>query len=148
MTSSPPKILTQMTAPQRSRLIGDIVTLMTRSDAHKMYKIHHFPELVLPPVELDQYRIYHDEHDNPVGFVSWAKLSESAEDTLLNKAEPLTFEDWASGEIIYLMEFIAPFGHTKHIVNDIRPLATKAHAIRFNPHTGAKQIDTFFGVKE
>ena len=141
-------ILSAMPPEQRSRLLGDIVTLMTQSPTHLNYKIQHFSSVVLPPVQLNQYRIYHDAKKRPVGFVSWAMLSKEAEGKFLNHTTPLTLEEWASGDIMYIMEFIVPFGHAQKVVADMKKQfpKRKAHAVRYDT-TGknGKVISTFYG---
>lgn len=141
-------ILNAMSPEQRSRLLGDIVTLMTQSPTHANYKIQHFSSVVLPPVQLNQFRIYHDAKKRPVGFVSWAMLSKEVEDKFLNHATPLTLEEWASGDIIYIMEFIAPHGHAQKIAADLKKRYPnhKAHAVRYDT-TGknGKIVTTFYG---
>ncbi len=143
-------ILSQMPPEQRSRLFGDIMTLMLNSPTHLNYKIQHFNSVVLPPVQLNQYRIYHDAKKRPVGFVSWAMLSDKSEDKFLNKSEKLTLEEWNSGDKIYIMEFIAPFGHAQKIAEDLKKRYPnhKAHAVRYDT-TGknGKVITTFYGEK-
>ena len=71
-------ILDSMSPPERSWLVVDIVSLMTQSNSHGGYKIQHMSQIVLPLVQLNQYRIYHDDKGSAVGFVSWAMLSEAA----------------------------------------------------------------------
>ncbi len=141
-------ILGEMSPEQRSRLFGDIMTLMLNSPTHLNYKIQHFNNIVLPPVQLNQYRIYHDAKKRPVGFVSWAMLSKEAEDKFLNHATPLTLEEWASGDKIYIMEFIAPYGHAQKIAADLKKRYPKhkAHAVRYDT-TGknGKVVTTFYG---
>ncbi len=139
-------ILHSIAAGQRSRLLGDIVFLMTISESHAQYKIQHLSSVVFPALALGQYRIYHDAKKNPVGFVSWAMLSAEAEQKLLNHAAPLTPEEWASGDIIYIMEFIAPFGHAQKISKDMKQhlAGRKAHAIRHDSK-GGKMVTTFYG---
>lgn len=141
-------ILGAMPPEQRSRLLGDIVTLMMQSPTHLNYKIQHFSSVVLPPVQLNQYRIYHNAKKQPVGFVSWAMLSKEAEQKFLNQATPLTLEEWASGDSIYIMEFIAPYGHAQKITTDLKKRYPnhKAHAVRYDT-TGknGKVVSTFYG---
>ncbi len=140
-------ILEAIAPAQRSRLIGDIATLMMQSSTHANYKIQHLSKIVLPPVQLNQFRIYHDAKKRPVGFVSWAMLSKEAEDKLLNKPAPLTLAEWASGDIIYIMEFIAPYGHAEKIIKDLQKhhAGRKAYAVRYDPAKKAKVITTFYG---
>jgi hypothetical protein len=45
----------------------------------------------------------------PLGVAIWAKLSEAAE-AKLEKGERLTMEEWRSGDRVWLVELISPFG--------------------------------------
>lgn len=141
-------ILKDLPPTERSALIGDIITLMTQSPAHTDYKISHISKIVLPPVHLNQYRIYHNAKKEPVGFVSWAMLSKETEKKFLGGEKPLTIAEWASGDIIYIMEFIAPYGHAQEIIKDLqtRYAGYKAHAVRFSPNRkNGKVVTTFYG---
>lgn len=142
------ELLSSLSAMERSRLLGDVLTLMTASDAHQGYKVKHFPAVVLCPLQLNQFRIYHDADKRPVGFVSWACFSKKVEERFLNGNPTLSLEDWYSGDIIYFMEFIAPFGHIKQMVKDLREhfRGKTTHAVRFDgDRLENKQVSVFYG---
>lgn len=143
-------ILSQMAPPERSRLLGDILTLMSASKTHQEYRISHFASTVLPPVQLNQFRIYHDASGAPVGFVSWALLSDDAERRLLSKTHTLREEDWNSGDTLYFMEFIAPFGHIRQMVTDLRQrfAGVKAHAVRFDKDRDEVVVSEYYGLRQ
>lgn len=141
-------ILGELPHAERSRLIGDIVMLLSLSPAHNDYRIQHLAQVVLPPVQLNQFRIYHDHARKPVGFVSWAMLSAAAESKFLNEAAALTLAEWASGDRMYFMEFIAPYGHARAIARDLKQRFSnrRAHAVRFDlSGKKGKRIYTFYG---
>jgi cytolysin-activating lysine-acyltransferase len=106
--------------------------------------------VVLPPVQLNQFRIYHNAEKRPVGFASWAKFSPEVEDRFLNGNPVLSLDDWRSGDTIYFMEFIAPFGHITQMVKDLRKLfrGQKTHAVRFDgDRLENRHVSTFYGYK-
>ncbi len=136
-----------MPPENRSKLLGEILSLMIVSPTHKNYRMAHFPSIVLPPVECNQFKIYRNAEQLPVGFTSWAFLSEEAERRLLDKTLLMRDEDWNSGEKLYFMEFIAPFGHTKQMVRDLREQfrGRKGHAIRFDKDRDEVEVVEYFG---
>lgn len=150
MNSKDTNILTSMPPKDRSRLLGDILTLMTASETHQDYKVKHFPQSVLIPVQLNQFRIYHDEAGKPVGFASWACMSEEVKERFMHNNPVLTLEDYASGDIVVFMEFIAPFGHIKQMVRDLRQRfrGQTMYAIRFDgERLENKRVSAYIGYK-
>lgn len=105
---------------KQQAILGGIVWLSKRSDLYLNYPIGHLLQRVVPSIELDQYRYYSDDNDVPMGFVNWALLDEQSLQTACSG--DLVFEDyhWQSGENIFITELIAPFGHCRQIVRDLR----------------------------
>ncbi|MGV2018160.1 toxin-activating lysine-acyltransferase [Agrobacterium sp. 22-223-1] len=109
-----------MVSPTRlNKLLGELVYLMLASDLHRKYFINDIGSVFFPPIDLNQFRIYH-RNGGPVGFVTWASLSKEIEDRYLNTNYILRPDDWGSGDRILFMDLIAPFGDGKNIVRDLR----------------------------
>lgn len=114
---------TETTTTQKSisAILGEIVWLMSQSPIHKRLTISDLEWLVMPPILLNQFKIYHDD-TQPIGVVFWGYLNEEAEARLKTKGriEP---EDWGNGAAIsaeqgivanpggqlWVVELIAPF---------------------------------------
>jgi cytolysin-activating lysine-acyltransferase len=64
--------------------------------------------------------IYEDAQGRPVAFCNWAFVSLSIRDTLLAAERELIREDWQSGNHIFIPEMIAPYGHARAVVSDLR----------------------------
>ncbi|NRA87444.1 MAG: toxin-activating lysine-acyltransferase [Rhizobiales bacterium] len=112
-------ILTRMTDEKRHLLIGEIVMLMQHSLIHRFYHITDIDQLFLPPIHLNQFRTYRKGSDL-IGLVTWGWFSQDVEDNYLSGKYTLKPHDWKSGKNLWLMDFLAPFGHAKHIANDIK----------------------------
>ena len=112
-------ILTKMPLSQRNQLIGEIASLMLTSDLHRDYKINDIGAVFLPPIHLNQFRIYR-QGDRPIGLITWAWLSEEIEQKYVSGEYNLRLDDWNSGDLGWIIDFMAPFGHTSKIVHDLR----------------------------
>ncbi|TGG89371.1 toxin-activating lysine-acyltransferase, partial [Natronospirillum operosum] len=75
---------------------------------------------ILPPLMLGQYKLYLDEQQNPVGFVTWAWLDEQGKQKMLDDEGPLKNEEWDAGTNAMVNDFVAPWGHAKQIVGDLK----------------------------
>ena len=99
--------------------VGKIIWLMGQSDAHRDHSVADLHRVILPPVALQQYRIW--EHDGyPVGFMSCGLFDEETEAGYLNGTRLIQPDDWNKGEKLWLVDFIAPFGGVREILRDSR----------------------------
>lgn len=109
-------------------MLGAIVMLCTHSRLHKQYTVGMIASRIAPSLALGQFRYYEDAEGRPVAFCNWALLT----DALLARALAGDFspslEDWRSGGNLYFPEFIAPFGHCRMIVRDLRTAVVPAGA--------------------
>ena len=80
------------------------------------------------PLRLNQYRIFRS-NGYPRAFVTWAGLSPGAERRFALKHQPLKPHHWNSGTSTWVVDFVAPFGHTEAVLNALRQ-STKIHRIR------------------
>ena len=67
-----------------------------------------------------QSKLYFDEHQNPVGFATWAWLDEEAKEQVLANTTPLNANQWKNGDNLMFADFVAPWGHSREILNDLR----------------------------
>jgi hemolysin-activating ACP:hemolysin acyltransferase len=95
-----------------SASIGDIVTILSRSPAHKYYSLADIEWMVLPAVLSGQFHVVEatDEQRGfraPVAFVAWAFVSDEVDRRLTEPAAGsrvlLRPEEWKSGEVAWLI---------------------------------------------
>jgi cytolysin-activating lysine-acyltransferase len=118
-------------APQTPRLsaaaamLGEVVWLLGRSDAHRDLFLTDLDWLVMPPVQLRQFRIWRKENQ-PVAYASWAYLPDEAGERFAEGARAgrmarLGPSDWKSGEQLWLIDFVAPFGGADGMIKTLQP---------------------------
>lgn len=110
-------------------VVGNVVWLMTQSAAHKHMFMDDLNNLVLPPVALGQYRLWRNDQ-NPLAVATWAFLNEEAENRLKQDVKSLLPDDWNSGEALWLMDIIAPFGGNEKIVEELRTEVFKGRTVK------------------
>ncbi len=95
-----------------AEVLGSAVWLWMHSASHRDVPLHALSALLLPAIKQRQF-VLATEHGKPVFFLIWAGLSPEAERRYLANP-PITMPeaDWASGERTWILDWIAPFGHT------------------------------------
>lgn len=100
-------------------LLGGIVCLCSFSDLHVHYSLGYLLQRITPAIELNQYR-YYEDNGHPIGFCCWARLTNERLQNAKNGELNFPIEDWHGGQNFFFVEFIAPFGHCRTIVRDLR----------------------------
>ena len=99
--------------------VGKITWLMGHSDQHCDWSVDDIHRLIIPPVALQQFRIWQvDEH--PVGLMTWALFNEETEAGYLDGSRKIQPEDWNAGDRLWLVDFIAPYGNVREMVREGR----------------------------
>ena len=112
-------VLYSLKSIDRYRLIGELTYLLAFSDLHRKYLINDIGVMFFPPIDLNQFRIY-KVNDDPVAFVTWAYLTKECEGRYLSGEYSLAFDDWKAGDRGWVMDFLAPFGHAKSVLSDLK----------------------------
>ncbi|TGG90288.1 toxin-activating lysine-acyltransferase [Natronospirillum operosum] len=115
--------------------LGMMMWLMNHADYHSTWPLWSLDQDILPPLMLGQYKLYLDEQQNPVGFVTWAWLDDAGRDIVLEGKAVPGFKAWNAGEYLMVNDFVAPWGHAKFIANDLRVIVfpnARGFALRRN----------------
>lgn len=111
-------------AKARLNAVGHAVWLMSRSPLHKHLMITDIEWLVTPPIVLGQFRLW-ERSGNPHAFASWAYLNDEAEERIVtNGIRRLLPTDWKSGDQLWLIDFLCPFGDQEFIMKELKTQAT------------------------
>jgi cytolysin-activating lysine-acyltransferase len=88
-------------------------------------KLHDRPlyaldRMLLPAIQLGQYVLVMEIDDagakRPIAYLGWANLSAEAEvQYVISPITSLTREDWNSGDRMWLIDFVAPFGNASKL---------------------------------
>jgi cytolysin-activating lysine-acyltransferase len=106
-------------AKKTSEVLGEIVWLMSQSPLHKQLFISDTEWLVMTPMLLQQFRLFYDKA-KPVGVIFWASVSEEVEARLAAGTTRMRPQDWKSGDRLWVVEAIAPFGAAEEMVKDLK----------------------------
>lgn len=101
-----------------SNILGEIIWLMTRSASHRYFFISDLEWMVMQPVSLGQFRVFQSE-DHPVGVLFWAYVNEEVEGRLKQGITRLSPTDWKSGDRLWLIDAITPFGNAQQMLDDL-----------------------------
>ena len=104
---------------QRMQQLGSILHLMMHSPLHRAYQIKDLEERFIPSLLHNQFR-YYEINGTPIGFVNWAWLTDELETEYSTGQHELILDEWVGGTHLWFPEFIAPFGHARAIVRDLR----------------------------
>jgi cytolysin-activating lysine-acyltransferase len=128
---------------KRLQMVGSITHLMMSSPLHRQYKILDIAERFIPALLHNQFR-YYEIDGNPIGFVNWAWLTDEAQEKFQTGQYVLKVEEWTGGKNLWFLEFIAPFGHARAIVKDLRtnvlPKGTPGKSFRTYPDGTFKSL--------
>lgn len=105
-----------------TRLLGQIVSLMGQSPAHRHIFISDLEWLVLPPLTKRQVRIWRRRTERgaaPVVYASWAMVTEEVEKRLLQGQNRLRPNEWDGGTIPWLIDLVAPYGGGDAALNEL-----------------------------
>lgn len=91
-------------------VFGAISMLSIRSPSHKHLFTSDLEWLVLPPVNLRQFRLFRENSKNaPIGYVSWAYVNDEVENRLIKGQFKLSPREWKSGSKPVLIDVLSPF---------------------------------------
>lgn len=103
-----------------SAVLGDIIFLMLHSGIHRGWPLALLERNVLPAIHHKQFRLYHDSNGRPIGYASWAWLSDELEKLYAAGTYGLKPDDWKSGANAWMIDFVAPFGHAMAVRRHLR----------------------------
>lgn len=132
-----------------AEVLGSAVWLWMHSQSHREMPLHTLSRLLLPAIK-DRKFILASEAGRPVFYLSWAEFSEEAEKRYLHQHPVLMQEsDWSSGDRTWVLDWVAPFGHSKVMNSLIRRQLFASRCVRTLYHRGDERgmkIKTFHGM--
>ena len=129
-------------------MLGEIVWLMAHSKLHQEWPITSIFQWVLPALMHKQCRLYR-RNGRPVAYVAWARMSKEVEEAYVLNPKSLQPKDWTSGDRGWLVDWIAPFGDSASVMQDLREGIFKdevGRALRVKPGSDEMQIIYLHGA--
>jgi len=104
----------------------DGIFLFAVSEHHRGYSVAEFYQYFIYPLMYDKIRFFYDEEgedpNKPVGLFTWVFLSKEKAEAFLDDRYVIQEGDYIAedGDEIWGLEFIAPYGHAKKMVSDLK----------------------------
>lgn len=111
-------------------VIGEFAFLCFYSKLHKKWSMEMIARSFEPPIYLKQFQIYR-ARDVPRGLVTWARMDSATEAKFIKGKGLDTYDEWNSGENLWIVDIISPWGHGKAMVENIK---------KFIPGTSVKTL--------
>lgn len=131
-----------------AEILGGVAWLWMHSNSHRDFPLHALPVLLLPAIKKRQF-VFATESDQPVFYMSWAHFSLDAEKRYLAHSPLLMPDfDWNCGDRMWILDWVAPFGHSKKLSHILRHQLFANRWARTLYHRGDERglrIKTFHG---
>ena len=94
-------------------VFGAALWLCLHDRTHRPWPLQAAAASILPAIQTRQFALVM-QADRPVFFASWARFSAAAEARYFRELQfDLSAGDWRSGERLWILEWLAPFGHAR-----------------------------------
>ncbi|XKM14518.1 toxin-activating lysine-acyltransferase [Orbaceae bacterium ac157xtp] len=104
----------------QTECFGSAIWLWIHSQNHRETPLYALPKILLPAISRNQFILIY-ENRKPIFFMSWANMNEISEKKYISKEfTKIKDEDWNSGERTWIIDWIAPFGHTKAVAKYLK----------------------------
>lgn len=117
-----------------SHVLGEITWLLSQSPVHKNLFIGDLEWMVMPPVLVEQFRIFYGP-ESPGAVAIWAMVSEETNARLEGGASKLRPDEWTGGDIPWLIELITPFGAQEEVLKDLETSVFDGKTFKFHTTT-------------
>lgn len=102
----------------------DGLFIFAKSDHHRRYTVAEFYQYFIYPLMYDKIRFFYDDEnpDKIVGLFTWVFLSKEKAEAFLADRYVIQEGDYIAedGDEIWGIEFIAPYGHARKMVADLK----------------------------
>ena len=105
-------------ALSRLPILGPALWLYARDPVRKYMFMGDLDWMLLPPVVLDQCRLY-SKSELPFAFITWAFVNDKVDERLRSKHPKIAPHEWKSGDKVWLIDVVTPFGKLEETVKDL-----------------------------
>lgn len=116
-----------------TRLLGQVVSLLGQSAAHRHLFVGDLEWLVLPALLNRQARVWRRETERgavPVVYASWALVNAEVEARLMQGQNRLKPNEWKSGDIPWLIDLVAPYGGGENALKELADQVFPGQALK------------------
>lgn len=106
------------TALSKLPILGPALWLYARDPLKKFTFIADLDWALLPPVILDQCRLY-TKNGIPFAFFTWALVNDDIDQRLRSGVPRIAPHEWKNGPHLWLIDIVAPFGETEEMITEL-----------------------------
>jgi cytolysin-activating lysine-acyltransferase len=135
-----------------AEILGAMTWLWLHAPGHRDLPVQALARFALPPITRGQFILVTEQQPGatvPVAYATWALLDAGAESRYIaDPAHGLQPEDWACGDRPWMIDWFAPFGHSRALVGHARTVF-QGMSVRGLYHRGAERgfrVKTFQGA--
>lgn len=133
-----------------SEAFGAAVWLWMQVPRHRQLSIKNLEKRLLEPIQQGQYVLAcndpRDRHRDPVALLLYACLNARAESRYLrDPSTPLAPSDWRSGDRLWLIDWVSPFGQSLPLRHRMLELFARqtARSLHRHPGSSASRVKTW-----
>jgi cytolysin-activating lysine-acyltransferase len=134
----------------RAEALGVITRLWFNSPLHVSWPVWLLNINVRPAIEHRQFLIVRHRTGQPLLYLSWANLDLAREHQYLRDPHSLRPADWNSGQRMWFIDWIAPFGGSRRIASMLRRKIFRngaANSLRVKAGARVGRIHHHFGCQ-
>lgn len=115
-----------------TEVLGEAILVLANSNAHRLsFFIGDLDWLLLPPLAKEQFRLYKDKDNKPMGLILWAYVNEEVDKRLELGIGKLGQNDWNSGDTLWIIDLIAPIGGGDKMLEELKNSAFKGKPFKY-----------------
>jgi len=143
---------TAATAASQSgaNVLYSVLMLMMRSRQHRHMFISDLEWSIIPPLALQQFHLFQNDK-GPIGYVTWAVLSEEVVNELPTRQGRLKSAEWRSRQDCWIVDLVAPFGGRRQMIEQLQGDVLQDNIfryVRFDAVSGQRFIETIQGINK
>lgn len=100
-------------------ILGPALWLYARDPVKKFMFLGDTDWAVLPPIVLDQCRLY-TKNGLPYAFITWAFVNDAVAKRLRSAQPKIAPHEWKCGEEVWIIDAVAPFGQLEETLKELR----------------------------
>lgn len=115
-----------------TEVLGEALLVLLNSNAHRLNLfVADMEWLLISPIMKEQFRLYKDAEGKPVGLVLWAFVNEEVNKRLELGIGKLGFNEWNSGDTLWIIDLIAPLGGADKILEELKNTVFKGKQFKY-----------------
>lgn len=115
-----------------TEVLGEALLVLLNSNAHRLnFFISDVEWLLLAPISKEQFRLYKDAEGKPVGLILWAFVNEEVNKRLEMGIGKLGFNEWQSGDNLWIIDLIAPLGGGDKMLEELKNTVFKGKKFKY-----------------